>query len=280
MSSTIFVNYSPDANGHEGGRSEEHVDSPVHQTKTGRLEKFCPTCEEWIGIGPKGGEYSFLLHRRGNRCRRTEQRKVQEGTAEEPERSFGIHPAHASSHVQSASPSSTTEPHPHVPSHESTHVEPHSHRLPSVRPPRHPCTGIRYKWELGNACKTYPFQYHETGYPNWFVGIGVPSPNDDIIELQSHDCVRFRDPHMEGCIPCINVPTSHEFKSVLSLASRDPAPNSPYIYLSWAQAEKRLREAKEDVRRMRRQVKWFFLLFVKCESLTNFVLERDTGQNN
>jgi len=58
---------------------------------------------------------------------------------------------------------------------------------------------------------------------------------------------------MEACIPCTNVPTSHEFKSVLSLASGEPSPNSPYIYLSWAQAERRLREAKNDVRRMRRQ---------------------------
>lgn len=159
----------------------------------------------------------------------------------------------------------TTEPHPPVPSHESTHVKPPSPYLPPIatlpitQPPRLPCTGIRYKWELGNACKTYPFQYHETGFPTWFVGIGVPSPDDDIIELQSHDCARFRDPPMEACIPCTNVPTSHEFKSVLSLASREPSPNSPYIYLSWAQAEKKLREAKSDVRRMRRQVKWFSL---------------------
>ena len=260
MSSTIFVNYSQTGKLPDDERPEDHVDSPIRQTGTGRLEKFCPRCEEWIGIGPKGSEYSFVMHRRGNRCKLTEQRKVEEGAAEELERSFGIRASPTSTLVHDVS-SSPTEPHPPVPSHEITHINPPSPTLPPIatlsvtHPPRLPCTGIRYKWELGNACKTYPFQYHETGFPTWFVGIGVPSPNDDIIELQSHDCARFRDPPMEACVPCTSVPTSHEFKSVLSLASRDPPSRSPYIYLSWAQAEKKLREARDEVRRMRRQVK-------------------------
>lgn len=64
---------------------------------------------------------------------------------------------------------------------------------------------------------------------------------------------------MEACIPCSVIPTSREFKKVLSLASRDPPPTTPYIYLSWAQAEKRLREARDEVRHVRREVKWFSL---------------------
>ena len=157
----IFVNYSPDGKAPDDNELAEHVDSPVHQTETGRWEKCCPSCEEWIGIGPKGDEYSFMLHRRGNQCKQTEQRKVQEG-AEELERSFGIHAAPTSPHIQAA-PSSTTEPHQPVPSHESAHMKPPSPYLPPIttlpitQPPRLPCTGIRYKWELGNACKTYPF---------------------------------------------------------------------------------------------------------------------------
>jgi len=133
MSSTIFVNYSPDGKVPDDEESADHVDSPVHQTETGRWEKYCPSCEEWIGIGPKGGEYSFMLHRRGNRCKRTEQRKVQEGVTEALEQSFGVHVAPTSPHVQAAS-SSTTEPQPPVSSHESTHVKPSSPYLPHHHP--------------------------------------------------------------------------------------------------------------------------------------------------
>lgn len=263
MSSTLFINCSPDTNAPDDGGSEDWSDFPVRHTQTGRWEKFCPNCEEWIGLGTNGSGYSATMHRIGKRCERTEQRKVQkkteQGAAEELERSFGIRAPATSPTVQVAS-SSTTKP-PPLPSHESTHTDLHlispfaTARV--MHAPRLPCTGIRYKWKLGNACKTYPFQYHETGLPTWFVGIGVPSPDDDIIELQSHNCTHFRDPPMEACVSCTNVPTSREFKSVLSLASRQPPLNSPYIYLSWAQTEKRLREAKEEVRCMRRKVKWF-----------------------
>jgi hypothetical protein len=260
MSSGTSINCSPDANAPDDWGSGDQADSPVRQNQTGRWKKFCPDCGEWIGLGLKGAEWSFKMHRGGKRCRRIRQRKARE--TEELEQSFGVHATSApptSPIVQDAS-SSTTEPHPHFLSHESMHIKPPSTSLPPttiapvIRSPRLPCTGVRYKWELGNACKTYPFQYHETGTPTWFVGIGVPSPNEDIIELQSHECTRFRDSATEACLPCINVPRSREFRSVLQLASKDPAPTTPHTYLSWAQVERRLREANHEVRRTRREV--------------------------
>ena len=289
MSSTIFVNYvnrSPDTNASDdAGSGDQSDDSPVRQTQSGRWEKFCPNCGEWIGLGVRGSEYSFVTHKGSKHCERVGQRKVQkkeeEDAAEELERSFGVHPSHTSHTTAHAASSSTTGPPPPSLSDESTHIKPASpHFAPITHPPRLPCTGVRYKWELGNTCKTYPFQYHETGFPTWFVGIGVPSPNDDIIELQSHECARFRDPSMEACLPCTIVPTSREFKRVLSLASRDPPQGTPYIYLSWAQAEKRLREAKDDVRRIRREVKWFSPTRTNGNVRSDdLVLERGTSQN-
>ena len=268
MASTIFVNLPSEANAPDNAGSGDQDDSPIHQTQTGRWEKYCPNCGEWIGLGARGSEYSFIMHQRSRRCVRIEQQKVQkreeEDAAEELQRSFGIRASPTASHTVQATSPSTAQPPPPPPTH----------------PPRFPCTGVRYKWELGNACKTYPFQYHETGFPTWFVGIGVPSPNDDVIELQSHECARFRDPSMEACLPCTIVPTSREFKRVLSLASRDPPQGTPYIYLSWAQAEKRLREAKDDVRRMRREVKWFSLTCANGNVRSDdLILERNTSQN-
>jgi hypothetical protein len=270
MSSTIFVNCSPDSNApHDGGSGDQDANSPVHQTQTGRWEKFCPDCEEWIGLGLRGGEWSFIMHQGGKRCRQIKQRKAQIAANEELLRSFGIYASPTSPIVEASSSPATTKPPPPLPSHKSTDIKPPSpHVLPVTtssvtHPPQLPCTGIRYKWELGNVCKTYPFQYHETGTPTWFVGIGVPSPNGDIIELQSHECTRFRDPSMEACLSCTNVPTSREFKNVLRLASKDPSPNSAYIYLSWAQLEKRLRGVNHDMKRIRREVKCFYIYLRK-----------------
>lgn len=37
----------------------------------GKLEKLCPNCGEWVGLGGKGATYSFHRHQDGERCRRT-----------------------------------------------------------------------------------------------------------------------------------------------------------------------------------------------------------------
>lgn len=42
-----------------------------------RWEKFCPGCEEWIGLGPSGGERPFLFHRSGKRCKHATERRIQ-----------------------------------------------------------------------------------------------------------------------------------------------------------------------------------------------------------
>ncbi|KAF9643429.1 hypothetical protein BDM02DRAFT_1471780 [Thelephora ganbajun] len=257
MSSTFFVSHSHNANAPDSGGTGNQS-PPVRQIRIGRLEKFCPRCEKWIGLGPRGGEYSFLVHQHGKRCRQIQQRKTRKNAAEELERSFGIHPPPTSPTVQAAS-SSVTNPPPHLPSHEPTHNKPHSPYFPPIinplvtRSPQLPCRGIQYKWELGNACKTYPFQYHDTGIPTWSARTGPPCSQGDIVSLESHSCTGFRDPSMEACLPCMNIPSSHEFKKVFQMAWKDPPPTTPHIYLSWVQVEKRLRQVNDDVRRKRRK---------------------------
>jgi len=263
MSSTIFVNYSPDSNAPPSEGSGDQTDSPVRQTETGRWEKLCPDCEGWIGLGLKGGEHSFTIHQGSKRCRRIQQLKAQKGATDELEQSFGIHPSPSSPLVQAASSSMTKSP--TLPSHCGptrtgelpSPSFPPATTAPVIQPPQLPCRGVRYKWDLGNPCKTYPFQYHDTEIPTWAVTAGLPGPISEFIELESHECTGCRDPSMEACLPCMNVPNSPQFQNVLWLASRDPTPDTPYIHLSWAQIYKRLREVNEEVIRARRKVKLF-----------------------
>lgn len=264
MSSTIFINYSPDSNAPPSEGSGDQTSSPVRQTETGRWEKLCPDCEGWIGLGPKGGEHSFTVHQGSKRCGRIQQLNInaQRNAVEEHEYSFDIHPSPTSPIVQTASSSIAESP--TSPSHGPTHTAklpspsfPPITTAPTIHPPQLPCGGVRYKWELGDACRTYPFQYHATGIPTWIVRTAPPGLCDEFIELESRECTGFRDPSMEACLSCTNVPNSPEFKNVLWLASRDPTPDTPYIHLSWAQAYRRLRELNEDVIRARRKVKWF-----------------------
>lgn len=263
MSSMIFVDCSPGANAPESEGSGDQADSPVRQTQTGRREKFCPDCEEWIGLGLKGSEHPFIMHQGGKRCRRVQRRRARKKAAEELEQYFGIHPSPTSPIVEAAS-SSTNKPPAHLPSHGSTHAKPHSlyfspTTAPVIRPSLLPCGGIRYKWELGDVCKTYPFQYHATGVPTWAARIVPPVPDSDTIGLESHNCTGFRDPSMEACLPCMSIPNSREFKNVLRLASNDPTPDTPFIHLSLAQALKRLREVDDELQRVRLEVRWFSL---------------------
>lgn len=44
----------------------------------GKWEKLCSNCEEWIGLGPKGSEHSFLAHQRSKRCQRMMERKARQ----------------------------------------------------------------------------------------------------------------------------------------------------------------------------------------------------------
>ena len=41
-----------------------------------RLEKLCPKCGEWIGLGGRGDLYPFYLHQDGERCRRAAEHKA------------------------------------------------------------------------------------------------------------------------------------------------------------------------------------------------------------
>jgi len=252
MYSTNFINVSPGVKVPDSRGSRGQTDFPTRQTETGRWKKLCPNCKEWIGLGPKGSEHSFITHQDGKRCRRVQQRKAIKSAAEELERSFGIHSSPTSPLIQAASSSS--------PSHESTHPKPHSphfsHTIATARAVHLrplPCRGIRYKWELGNVCKTYPFQYHDTGVPTWAART-PPPPKRDIIELESFNCAGFRDPSMEACLACKSIPNSREFKNVLRFALRDPTPDTPLIQLSWAQVVKRMRQVDEEIQRIHFEV--------------------------
>ena len=65
----------------------------------------------------------------------------------------------------------------------------------------------------GTRARHIPSSITKPGFPPDSLQL---DPNDDVVKLQSRDCARFRDPQMEACVPCTNIPTSHEFKSVVA----------------------------------------------------------------
>jgi len=42
----------------------------------GHWQKWCLVCEEWIGLGLRGSEYTFLAHQDSKQCQRTKDRKA------------------------------------------------------------------------------------------------------------------------------------------------------------------------------------------------------------
>jgi len=56
----------------------------IHPGTRAILEKLCPNCGEWVGLGGKGSPYTFLLHQDGERCRRTTKLKTLARAEEAP----------------------------------------------------------------------------------------------------------------------------------------------------------------------------------------------------
>jgi len=46
------------------------------QTVNGHWRKWCLACEEWIGLGPKGSEHTFVAHQDSKQCQRTRDQKA------------------------------------------------------------------------------------------------------------------------------------------------------------------------------------------------------------
>jgi len=135
---------------------------------------------------------------------------------------------------------------------------------------RLPCDGVRFKWEHGSLFLSYPLQYHETGCPNWSLdGVGEKD-NSYMARVRSHSCARLRDPFMEACPPCTNIVPSRGFQNMLQNVSKDPPPNTPYMYLNWKQLEAKLRCTIKELQLERKQV-WLFVENVLSIFLLSFV---------
>jgi len=273
------------------------------------LEKLCPRCRRWIGIGAKGSLYPFVRHLDGERCHHATEPEAQQdesfeipvaGTSFVPE----LVPSHAippiSSYPHVPLPGSTSEflqtqptfPYPDfspvansssflsltplsplsLPGHTSciSRTTPDTMGLNTLEVPptpfqvlphhpglltttKIPCRGVPVNWECGHPLKTYPFQYHDTDNPTWSVMTPHP-PNPNIIYLQSFFCALFHDSSAEACLECLKVPSSDKFRSMVLKASEDPAPTIPYIYLSWEQISKRLKDKTNECRRYYKRV--------------------------
>lgn len=116
-----------------------------------------------------------------------------------------------------------------------------------------PCYGAQVNWECGHASKTYPFQYHDMGYTTWSVSTQCP-PDIDVLYLRFFSCTLFHDPSMEACFECLKLPSSSKFQSLVSKASKDPAPTVPWNYLSWDQLLQKLKDRTNECRQYRKKV--------------------------
>ena len=319
-----------------------HTAAATGETRqvNGRWERMCSNCGEWIGLGPKGGETSYLTHQRNRRCSRTRERKLHQEAKEAikslapplsgmpppppfPNHSphvFTTHPSLASGppcdgsneQILSLDPPSlpslleVSAPSPQFASLAPSELDPlplvnldpapsptpfpslltpgSSNGVPTagvatssstnptsshVYPPastshvprnsdgvtvRVPCDGVEFKWEHGSLFLSYPLQYHETGCPTWSLdGIGELG-SSHMVRLRSHSCSGLRDPSMESCVPCANIVSSRQFQKMLSNISKDPLPNTPYIYFNWKQLETKLRHTIEELQLERKQV--------------------------
>jgi len=262
----------------------DHSGAMTGQTRqvNGRWERFCSNCEEWIGLGPKGGNSSFTAHQRHKRCWRTKERKVRQGAKAALE---NLVPSSSTSSpavlapsdplfhpppsptlfppLLTPGPSSSISTTVHAASvstnPKSLHFPPpastsHVPQLHDEVPVRIPCEGVKFKWEHGSFFLSYPLQYHETGSPTWSLdGVGEQG-SSYMIRLRSHSCAQLRDPSMEACLQCTNIASSKSFQNMLKHVSTDPLPNTPYIYFNWAQLESKLRCTKRELQVERKKV--------------------------
>jgi len=267
----------------------DHLSATTGQIRQvdGRWERLCSNCEEWIGLGPKGGNSSFVAHQRHKRCWRTKERKARQEAKAALETLMPSSSTTTTSQSCAAvlatsdslfhpSPSPTPFPPLLTPGPSSSisttahttslSTNPTSFHIPppttASHVPRHsdevtvrlPCEGIEFKWEYGSLFLSYPLQYHETGSPTWSLdGIGEQG-SSHMIRLRSHSCARLRDPPMEACLQCTNIVSSQSFQNMLKHVSKDPLPNTPYIYFNWAQLESKLRCTKWELQLERKQV--------------------------
>ena len=57
--------------------SKSQIEGSVYcRHKNGSVSRKCPTCGKWIGLEPKGGEWSFQLHTSSSSCTK-ERKKVE-----------------------------------------------------------------------------------------------------------------------------------------------------------------------------------------------------------
>jgi len=81
------------------------------------LEKLCPNCGEWVGLGGRGGTYSFDLHQEGRQCHRAGELKMLSRAEETHPRRFIPEPVsgHYPHRISESSPVQAISPYPNIP---------------------------------------------------------------------------------------------------------------------------------------------------------------------
>jgi len=264
-----------------------NADTPtrIRPGTIGQLEKQCPKCGEWVGLGRNGSLHTLLIHQDGQRCFRAAERRARaqaEQTLTLPVASASRGPPTFSppltfTHPYATMPESPFFPCPNIATTPTTlPLSPHSppslilpeqtpyvsstipgtlqtSPSPSLAMTKVPCLGVRLKWVCERPARTYPFQYHDTGNPTWFATTAGPY-DPDAIYLRSISCPLSRDPFVEACSECAKIPSSAKFQSLVRGALKDPAPTTPHIFLSWEQLSCKLSDKTDECRQLRKKV--------------------------
>jgi hypothetical protein len=289
-----FIDDSEQAGANDGASTSGQTPMDIDTVRTrpgtrSQMEKLCPRCGEWIGLGAKGSEYPFLAHQDGNRCRRLTELRGTARAPTEARESFVTSSSFALGPLSLLSPSPMAVS-PNIPASEPflDDPSPHSHDLPSMRavptseipalasfpPPsplsplpsitKVPCHGAPVKWEHGCPARTYPFHYHSTDRLPWSVTI-QHSPDPTVILLRSLSCSNFHDPSTNACSKCLQVPVSKKYQSLVLNTSKDPAPTTQLETLSREQLLQRLKDRNDECCKLRRKVSF-------CSCALNLVL--------
>ena len=267
--------------------TEYQVDQITYRRReNGQLSRECPECGRWIGLGSRGGHWSFDLHVKSASCVKEKERKTFEAAhpglrttndtnvPTSPPSPFivsaALTPAHSFTPSMPPPPrprSWSTPGSPQIPSSPS-HIHEHlavpsltlgsgwNSYWPAVPPlPQKKCPGSLILWEPGDPATTYPFNLHsyDSNGPAklpWTVAVGERPRS---LRLWSDSCVGVCDPSRSCCQPCAKITSSAKYHQIVDRAKNDCS-HRAYDKLNWQQVVRRVWEKNDLLMRERSKV--------------------------
>ena len=234
----------------------------TYRRENGLTSRLCPECNRWIGLGPKGGEWSFQLHVNSTSCVKERKKNVSEAahpvtkstiytkiptpppslfttpvsfTLDSPLPSLGVSSWSAPSSPQICSSPSYARSRIALP---SLSLESEWYSRQPAAPPlaQKKCPGSLVLWEPGDPATTYPFNLHRNNQerstkPPWTVAVGERYGS---LRLWSDSCCGICGPSESCCQACTAITSSTKYHQIEDRATNDHG-HRAYDNLTWEQ---------------------------------------------